>query len=643
VRSGYQKEVEKIRQHDFGGFVNMMTPYQEFIFYRTYARWIPDKGRRETWEETVDRYLNFVFGHVTGADKIPTKVRRKAEEYIKTLNVMPSMRALWSAGENARRDNAVFYNCSFLAVDSIEAFGESLYLLACGCGVGYSVESQYVNELPTIQKQKNQPRLYFKIPDSRQGWKQSVDFGVKAWFGGRDVDFDYTDVRPAGTPLKISGGYASGPEPLRRCLEYMRDTVLKAQDRKLTTIEASDIMNEIANAIVVGGVRRSSQIALSDVNDDLMKRSKHGEFHPRRYMANVSAVYSKKPDVLDFAQEFIDMAKSGSGERGLFNLYAAKRSAPKRRLKSLLAGSNPCAEIVLRNLGLCNLTEVVIRAWDDEDSVRDKITTAVWLGVIQSCFTEFPHLRPQWKTNAEEERLLGVSLTGLADNIKLATPEVLRMWKKHAVRVSRQAADIMGIAAPAAVTTVKPSGTVSQMVDCSSGMHSRYSEYFIRRVRISGHDPLLKMMIAQGFKAKPAPENNDTFVLEFPIKAPEGCKTSREDKALAQLEWYKMLVENWAEHNVSCTIYVREEEWLDVTKFVYDHFDVINGVSFFPHDNSRYEMAPYEEIDKETYEKMITELPKIDFTQLAYYENSRDNTTGGQTLACAGNNCEFST
>jgi ribonucleoside-triphosphate reductase (thioredoxin) len=636
------EEVKKIKVKRFGGLESMITPYQEFIFYRTYARWIPELGRRETWEETVDRYLNFVFTKVEGAENIPVKVRRKAEEYIKSLNVMPSMRALWSAGENAERDNAVFYNCSFLAMDSIEAFGEALYLLACGCGVGYSVESQYVNELPTVVKQKNLPRLYFKIPDNREGWKQAVDFGVKAWFNGRDVDFDYTDVRPAGTPLKVSGGYASGPEPLRRCLEYMRDTTLNAQERKLKTLEVSDMMNEIANAIVVGGVRRSSQIALSDVSDDLMKRSKHGEFHPRRYMANISAVYNKKPDVLTFAQEFIDMAKSGSGERGLFNLYAAKKRAPKRRLKSLLAGANPCCEIVLRNMGLCNLTEVVIRATDDEDSVRDKITTAVWLGIIQCCFTNFPHLRPQWKINAEEERLLGVSLTGLADNIKLATPEVLRMWKKHAVRVAKQAADIMGIAVPSAVTTIKPSGTVSQMVDCSSGMHSRWAEYFIRRVRISGHDPLLRMLVKQGFKAKPAPENNDTYVLEFPIKAPAGCKTTRDDQAVKQLEWYKMLVENWAEHNVSCTVYVREEEWLDVTKFAYDNFEVINGVSFFPYDNQKYVLPPYEEIDKETYDRMVAELPEIDFSELAYYENNRDNTTGGQTLACAGNSCELS-
>jgi ribonucleoside-diphosphate reductase alpha chain len=617
-----------------------MNTYQKFIFYRTYSRWIPEFGRRETFNETVDRYLDYVFTSVPNADKIPEKVRRKAEEYIKDLAVMPSMRALWSAGANADKDNAVFYNCSFLAVDSLEAFGESLYLLACGCGVGYSVEAKYVDQLPEVPKQVNMPKLQFLIPDNREGWKEALDFGVKQWFKGRDVAFDYSCVRPAGAPLVTSGGYASGPEPLRRCLEFAREIILEAQGRKLTTIEVSDIMNEIASAIVVGGVRRSSEIALTDLKDQDMKTSKHGNFHPRRYMANISAVYNKRPDVLTFAQEFIDMAKSKTGERGMFNLYAAKQRAPQRRRKGPLAGTNPCAEIVLRNMSFCNLTEVVIRDDDDEDSVRDKITTAVWLGIIQCCFTYFPHLRPEWKKNCEEERLLGVSLTGCADNLELLQPEVLRMWKKHALKVARQAAETMEIAVPAAVTTVKPSGTVSQMCDCASGMHSRWSEYYIRRVRISAHDPLLQMMKDQGFKILPAPENNDTLVLEFPIKAPVGCKTTRDDSALGQLEWYKRLVENWAEHNVSCTVYVRDDEWLDVTKFVYDNFDIINGVSFFPYEEHSYEMAPYEEIDAETYNLMVTQMPTLDFSQLPKYED-RDMTTGHYELACSGNSCEL--
>jgi ribonucleoside-triphosphate reductase len=617
-----------------------MDPYQEFIFYRTYARWLPDKGRRETFTETVDRYLGYVFSKVPNHDKIPEKVRRKAEMYLKSLSVMPSMRALWSAGENADKDNTVFYNCSFLCVDSLAAFGESLYLLACGCGVGYSVETKYISRLPEIKKQRNMPKLQFQIPDDREGWKAAVDFGVKSWFNGRDVDFDYSCVRPAGAPLVTSGGYASGPEPLRRCLEYMRGAILLAQGRQMSTLEISDIMNEIASAIVVGGVRRSSEIALTDVDDSLMRVSKHGTFHPRRYMANVSAVYNKKPSVLDFIQEFIDMAKSGSGERGVFNLYAAKKQAPQRRRRGELVGSNPCCEIVLRNMGFCNLTEVVIRPEDDEDSVRDKITTAVWLGILQSCFTYFPQLRPEWKKNCEEERLLGVSLTGLCDNIDLISPEVLRMWKRHAIKVARQASEIMGINMPAAVTCVKPSGTVSQMVDCASGMHSRFAKYYIRRVRISAHDPLLQMMIDQGFKAIKAPENNDTYILEFPIMAPNGCKTTREDKALEQLKWYQMLVENWAEHNISCTIYVKEDEWLDVTKHVYDNFDVINGVSFFPQDNTCYEMAPYEEITEQEYYQLSSETPEINFAKLSDYE-SRDMTTGHYELACSGNKCEF--
>lgn len=966
-----------------------MSTYQKFIFYRTYSRWIPALRRRETFDETVDRYLDYIFSRVQNVDQIPEKVRRKAEAYIKNLQVMPSMRALWSAGENADKDSSVFYNCSFLAVDSLEAFGESLYLLACGCGVGYSVESKYVNQLPTVPQQKNMPKLRFHIPDSREGWKAALDYGVKQWFSGRDVDFDYNEVRPAGAPLVTSGGYASGPDPLRRCIEYTRETVLAAQGRKLTTLEVSDIMNEIASAIVVGGVRRSSQIALTDLDDDDMKTSKYGTFHPRRYMANISAVYNKKPNVLTFAQEFFDMAKSHTGERGLFNLYAAKQKAPQRRRKGPLVGTNPCkplrsliltpdgyitfeqalqkdslvviggdgqkykaskpfktgesrpiyklllsngsflygteehlhsrqgewvrmdqlkvgdrldfkspvvyedpyvsndssefnlgllagwihgdgsfrkredrekghdltlvfgdhefdvipffekllgkqskphhqkpdtcrviaqiyshplidsllehgydynkdnlewlygqsksfklgfikavftadgsvrknnnvelysirrsslevisnilrefgiynticvhnyeksyiakdgkvrsnkttwkinvyagqylqlgflsqrknnlaserlvlkpiyrykdyvrvvdidpefsiedvyditvysgdhsfldagvvthncAEIVLRNMSFCNLTEVVVRPEDDEDTLRDKITTAVWLGTIQSCFTYFPELRPEWKKNCEEERLLGVSLTGCADNIELLQPEVLRMLKKHALKVARQASELMGINMPAAVTTIKPSGTVSQMCDCSSGMHSRWSEYYIRRVRISAHDPLLQMMRDQGFEVKPAPENNDTYVLEFPIKAPEGCKTTREDTALGQLEWYKTLVGSWCEHNASCTVYVKDNEWLDVTKWVYDNFDIVNGVSFFPYEDHTYECAPYEEIDAQTYHDMVAKMPVLDFSQLPKYED-RDLTTGHYELACTGNACEFS-
>lgn len=618
-----------------------MDIYQEFVFYRTYSRWLPEEQRRETWTETVDRYLNYIFSVAPNADKVPEKVRRKADQYIKSLSVMPSMRALWSAGPNADRDNAVFYNCSFLAVDSLEAFGESLYLLACGCGVGYSVEFKYVDRLPEIQKQKNMPKLQFRVPDNREGWKAAVDFGIKAWFSGRDATFDYSDIRPAGAPLVTSGGYASGPEPLRRCLEFMRETLSQAQGRKLTTLEVSDVMNEIASSIVVGGVRRSSEIALTDLSDTLMKTSKHGIFNQRRHMANISAVYHKRPDVLDFAQEFFDMAKSKSGERGLFNLYGAKKNAPKRRLKSELAGTNPCGEIVLRNMEFCNLTEVVIRPDDDEDSVRDKITTAVWLGILQSCFTYFPNIRDKWRENCEEERLLGVSLTGIADNLSLVKPEVLRLWKRHAVRVAKQAADIMQIPVPASVTCIKPSGTVSQLVNCAPGMHSRWSKYYKRRIRISKHDPLLVMATEQGMTGYPASENNDTWILEFPQESPEGCKTNRDDTAMGQLEWYKMLKENWAEHNVSCTIHVKDNEWLDVTKYVYDNFDLINGVALFPYDNSKYVDAPLEEIDEETYLKMVSEMPILDFSELARYENGRDNTTGNKELACYGGQCEL--
>jgi ribonucleoside-triphosphate reductase (thioredoxin) len=618
-----------------------MDTYQEFIFYRTYSRWLPEVGRREVWEETVSRYLGYIFSKVINADQIPDKVRRKAEQYILSLEVMPSMRALWAAGENADKDNAVFYNCSAVATDSLEAFGEALYLLACGCGVGYSVERRYVSKLPSIHKQQDAEPLYFKIPDSREGWKQAVDFGIRAWYNGRDVNFDYSQIRPAGARLKTSGGYASGPEPLRRCLEYMRNVIVDAQGRRLTSLEVSDIMNEIASSIVVGGVRRSSEIALTDLDDMQMKTSKHGEFHQRRFKANISAAFHKKPDVLSFAQEFIDMARSKSGERGIFNVFAARKRAPKRRSKSELSLTNPCAEIVLRNMEFCNLTEVIVRPHDDEDSVRDKITTAVWLGALQSCFTYFPNIRDKWRENCEEERLLGVSLSGLCDNKKLVSPEVLRMWKRHAVKTAKQVAAILDINVPAAVTCCKPSGTVSQLVSCASGVHPRWSQYYVRRVRISAHDPLLQMLRDQGMPTRPDGDNEDTWILEFPIKSPDGSIYRHDMTALEQLEWYKVLMENWAEHNVSCSIYVMEEEWLDVTKWVYDNFELVNGVAFFPKDDAAYQDAPYEDLTEEQYEKMVQAMPNISFDQLSNYEGGVDNTEGEYAYACQGGSCEL--
>ena len=467
-----------------------------------------------------------------------------------------------------------------------------------------------------------------------------MDFAVTELFRGRDVQFDLSQIRPAGTPLKTSGGYASGPEPLRRCLEFIRETVLQAQGRQLNSLEISDIMNEIGASVICGGVRRSSQACLTDVNDTLMRDAKQGEFHPRRFMCNISAVYRKQPNVLDFTQEFINMAKSGSGERGVLNLVSARKRTPKRRDAKKVIITNPCFETLLRSRECCNLSEVVIRASDDFDTVISKIKTAVWIGCIQSTLTYFPNLRKEWKENAEEERLLGVSLTGLCDNIELVTPETLRHWKRIAIKTAKEASTILGINMPAAITLGKPSGTASLLANVSSGMHSRWAPYYIRRVRISIHDSLFKMMCAQGMPFEMDEGNHDTAVFSFPIKSPPNCKTRTEDTALGQLEWYRILVENWCEMNQSCTIYVQDEEWLDVTNYVYKHFDTVSGVSFFPYSNKKYKQPPYEEIDELAYQRLLKEMPGIDFSKLAEFED-RDNTEGARTLACVGDACDL--
>jgi len=931
-----------------------MGVYENFIYLRTYSRFIPELQRRETWEETIERYCTFIFNETKNCQNIPAKTKKKIKDYMLTKGVMASMRLVWSAGENARRDNIAAYGCSGFCSTSLEGFGEAMYIELAGTGVGFSVEAKWLEQLPEIKKQRNLPILRHVVGDSRLGWKKAVDFGIQEWFSGRDAVFDYSQVRPAGTPLVISGGYASGPEPLARCLEFLREVIIEAQDRKLKSIEVFDMMCEIGSAVVCGGVRRTAMICLCDVDDVDMQNAKQGNFHPRRFMANISAVYRKKPDVLKFTQEFIDMAKSGSGERGIFNLVAARKRSPKRRDKSAIVISNPClrgdmrlftdngyipiseldgasvnvinkdgaisvgnvwcsgekrmielrfggidvnsifctpdhrfmldsgeeceasdtkgkklkpfytmktdfdkddflagfiqgdgctnrinspihrglevrfgekdldvanmygqvrgiwysreaydvaaahhldaiqlpfrklpprefmspnflsglfsangcvingyrvaikstcydmlhelrailadwfeiesyittnkptmvkfengdylcresydlnisrfrsivkfaenisfahsykrdaltkliadrnptirsvrdagsdlvydfsepltnwgivegfvthncGETLLRDMGLCNLTEVVIRADDDFDSVADKIRTATWMGCIQSTLTYFPHLRPEWAKNAEEERLLGVSLTGLCDNINLITPETLRHWRTTAVKTAKQASAALGINMPAAITLGKPSGTVSQMVDCSSGMHSRWANYYIRRVRISMHDALFRMMVDQGMPYELDKGNHDTAIFSFPMRSPDGAKTREQDTAIGQLEWYRMLVENWAEQNMSCTIFVKDDEWLEVIAYVYKHFDTINGVAFFPYENKSYAQAPYEEVSEIEYHKLLRELPVLDFSKLSEYENT-DTTTGSREFACAGNSCEL--
>mgnify|MGYP001596330677 CR=1 FL=1 len=617
-------------------------PASEFVYVRTYSRWIEELKRRETWPETVDRYLNFI--QEERGELIPLKVLKKIKSYMLSFDVMPSMRALWAAGQAARKDNTTMYNCSYSRIDSYESFSESLYILMCGTGDGYSVRKKHVQDLPLIPLFDQIPKLQYKVEDSREGWANSIKFLIESLYGGQDVEFDYSDLRPKGSRLITMGGRSSGPAPLIELHSFVRETFMKAQGRVLTSLELSDIRNQVAESVVVGGVRRSSQIAFSDLKDDGMRGAKSWPFHPRRYMANHSVVYETKPTAANFLKEWAELALSGTGERGISNLETARKLAPKRRNSILIEGSNPCHEIMLRNKQFCNLSEVVIRAEDDVDTVLDKVETATWIGVIQSSFTYFPYLSPEWKENCEEERLLGVSLTGQMDNPDLLTASVLKALKKKALKIAKHASSKMNINMPAAITCVKPSGTVSQLVDSSSGVHPRYSEYYIRRYRISDTDPLFKLMKDQGIKLTPENDHTEasasTWVVSFPVASPENCITRKDMTAIDQLEHYKKIQENWCEHNASCTIYVKDEEWFEVGNWVYKNWDVINGVSFLPYDGGKYKQAPYEEITKEQYNKMAKEFIPIDYSQLSKYE-MEDGTQGSQSLACTAGSCEF--
>lgn len=629
-------------------------PSQEFVYVRTYSRWIEELSRRESWDETVERYITFI--EKERGEKIPKKVIKKMRQAILGLDVMPSMRALWAAGEAASRDNTCMYNCSFLAVDSVSSFPECLYILMCGTGVGFSVEQKYISKLPTVAPSTSEGDGVYVVSDDKRGWAESLRILMNSLYNGRDVQFDYSKIRPKGSKLKVMGGRASGPEPLIKLHIFVREVFNNAQGRKLTSLECHDIMNEIAEIVVVGGVRRSSQISVSDLNDIEMRDAKIYPFPNRRFMANNSAIFYEKPTATEFLQEWAALAASGSGERGIFNIAAAKKNAPERRNADLIAGLNPCAEIMLRSLGFCNLSEVVVKASDDLDDLMKKVETAVWIGVIQATFVKFPYLRKKWKQNCEEEMLLGVSLTGQLDNPSLMTKDNLTALKKKAIKVAKRASKIMEVNCPVAITTGKPSGTVSQLVDCASGGHPRYSRFNIRRYRISSTDPLFGMLRDQGVPFTPevgqrevekgkkvkgwSEDKVDTWVLSFPQKAPKNAILRDHMTALEQLEHYKVVQTNWCEHNQSITIYVRDDEWFSVGNWVYQNWDIVNGVSFLPYDGGSYELAPYEEIDEETYSKLSKSFPKIDYSQLSRYE-MEDNTQGSKSYACVGDKCEL--
>jgi len=614
----------------------------EFIYKRTYSRWLEEENRREDWPETIERFISFI---ISERPDIPEKTVNKIRKYMMEFAVMPSMRFLWAAGPAAKADNTTIYNCSFAKINSIEAFAECLYILMCGTGFGFSVEQKEISKLPEVPEIKSgQPVKPILIEDSKKGWADSVKTLMECLYNGQNQYFDYSGIRLEGARLMTMGGRASGPQPLVKLHDFIRETMHNAQGRQLTSLEAHDICNQIAEIVVVGGVRRSSQISLSDLHDEDMRHAKEWPYPIKRAMANNSAIYREKPSAGEFLTEWAALALSGTGERGIFNLDAAQKKAPSRRYAPLIQGTNPCGEIMLRDMEFCNLSEVVIRAEDDLDTLLDKVETATWLGVIQSSFTDFPYLRETWKKNCDKECLLGVSLTGQMDNPAVLSSEALKALKSRVIRISRKASGILGTKMPTATTCVKPSGTVSQLVDSASGVHPRYSQYYIRRYRISANDPLFKMMKDVGIPCNPengqTEEDANTWVLEFPVKSPEGCITRKDVTALDQLSHYKNLQHNWCEHNASMTVYVRDDEWFEVGNWVYKNWDIINGVSFLPYDGGHYKLAPYEEIDVHSYERLIKDLPRIVYSELAKYE-SEDNTQGKQELACSGDKCDI--
>jgi len=619
----------------------------EFVFIRTYSRWNESLKRRETWDETVDRYINFI--KEERGNKIPEKVLKKMKQYIVNMEVMPSMRALWAAGTAAKVDNTCMYNCSFQSIKTVRAFAECLYILMCGTGYGFSVQKINIDSesLPVVPTLTSQGAGIYKISDDKAGWADSIKLLLNSLYSGKDIDFDYSVIRKKGDKLKTMGGRASGSEPLIKLHNFIRDTFAKAQGRKLTTLECHDVCNEVAEIVVVGGVRRSSEISLSDLNDVEMRNAKNFPFPPRRYMANNSAVYETKPNAVDFLKEWSSLASSGSGERGIFNLGAAKLNAPSRRDSTKILGTNPCGEILLRNEQFCNLSEVVIRANDDLDDLLEKVECATWIGTIQSTFTYFPYLNENWKKNCEEERLLGVSLTGQMDNPSLMTESTFKALKNRAIKIAKKASAILEINMPAAITCVKPSGTVSQLVNSASGLHVRYSPFYIRRYRISATDSLFQLLKDQ--KVPMFPENGQehletkdvtTWVLSFAVKSPESAVTRHNVSALEQLEYYKKIQKNWCEHNASCTIYVKDNEWFLVGNWVYENWDYVGGLSFLPYDGGIYKQAPYEEITENEYNQLKSLEIKIDYSQLINYEQE-DNTESQGNYACTGDKCEL--
>ncbi len=630
--------------------------FGEFVFMRTYARWIPSEGRRETWIETIDRYMSFMRENL--GKKLTEREYTEVREAMLNQEVMPSMRLLQFAGDAARRCNVVAYNCSYLAPTKIKDFAEAMYLSMSGTGVGFSVESETVQKLPQIKRQTGVHKGVHVVGDSKEGWCDALTLGLKTWYAGEDIDFDYSQLRPAGARLKTMGGKSSGPDPLRQLLVFAREKVLAKQGKRLSNIDVHDIMCKIAEVVVAGGVRRSAMISLSDLDDREMREAKSGQFylqHPQRSMANNSAIYMERPSAAEFMNEWVALMRSGSGERGIFNRGSQKTQMPKRRVDYLHEklnstngdlgplGTNPCGEIILQSKQFCNLTEVIARRNDDEASLLRKVRIATILGTYQSSLTNFGYISKEWKQNVEDERLLGVSITGQWDSPAVRNDKVLQKMKLEAIKINKKYATKIGINPSTAITAVKPSGTTSKTLDASSGMHTRFAPYYVQRIRISATDSLFKMLKDQGVPYHPevgqSMENATTYVLEFGIKSPKGAKVTADMTALEQLEHWKLVKENYTEHNPSITISVGEDEWIAVANWLYEHWDIVGGLSFLPRSEHVYQLAPMEEITKEKYEELIKNTNNIDFSKLPLYE-LRDETDVKKELACAGGVCE---
>ncbi len=633
--------------------------YEEFIFYRTYSKWQDDLGRRETWVETIDRFMAYMKKNL--GNKLSTKDFNDVREGILKQEVCPSMRLLWSAGEACDKTNVWAYNCSYIAPSAWQDLGEIMYILMCGAGLGFSVESETVQKFPQIKRQTGKKLATHVVDDSKEGWADAYVLACKTWADGYDIDIDFSQIRPAGARLKTAGGRASGPQPLIDLINFTKKKILARQAKRLTNIDLHDIICQIGLIVVAGGVRRSALISLSDIDDESMRKSKQGQFwidNGQRSMANNSAVYNQKPSASEFLNEWIELIKSGTGERGIFNRGGLLTQLPQRRIENWkkvgiiddqntivdLPGSNPCGEITLRSKQFCNLTAIVVRPTDTVADLKKKVKLSTILGTYQATLTHFGYLSKEWKNNCDDEALLGVSITGYYDNKAIRNDKVLMNLKNESIKVNKEYAKKFGIKLSTCITTLKPHGNSGQLLHVGSGMHPWFAKYYIRRVRISTNDSLFALIKDQGvpFKAEVgySTANSTVAVVEFPMKAPEGAYTKDQVSALDLLHEWKRLKINYIEHNPSVTIYVGENEWIEVANFIYENWDIVGGLSFLPRSEHVYQLAPYEEINEEEYNKRKKEIKNIDFSKLMYYEQE-DNTVGSKEFACVSGVCSI--